>query len=193
MHSLTANHTTHKMRKIILDLAVTLDSLIEGPNGEYDWCIMDEEANFDKFLDDIDTILYGRVSYDLWGNYQPEEDAPPFMKDLFKAVHSKEKIVFSRTKSGDGKATFISADVEQHVNEIRNRPGKNIWLYGGAGLIKTFMELGLIDEYHLAVHPVVLGKGKPLFSNIGNRVHLKLKSATPAKSGVVLLVYEAAK
>ncbi|HEY0609507.1 MAG TPA: dihydrofolate reductase family protein [Chitinophaga sp.] len=183
------------MRKIILDLAVTLDSLIEGPNGEYDWCILDEEANssLDTFLDDIDTIFYGRISYDLWGNYQPEESAPPFMKDLFNAVHSKEKVVFSRTKSGDGKATFISGDVEQHVKEIKNRPGKNIWMYGGAGLIRTFMELNLIDEFRLSVHPIILGKGKPLFSDIGNRVHLKLKSATPSKSGVILLVYETAK
>lgn len=182
------------MRKIILDLAVTLDSLIEGPNGEYDWCILDEEANssLDAFLEDIDTIFYGRVSYDLWGNYQPEENAPAFIKDLFKATHSKEKVVFSRTKSEDGKATFISSDVEQQVKEIKNRPGKNIWLYGGAGLIKTFMELGLIDEFRLAVHPIILGKGKALFSNLDNRVQLKLKSATPSQSGVILLVYEKA-
>lgn len=183
------------MRKIILDLAVTLDALIEGPNGEYDWCILDEEANssLDTFLEDIDTIFYGRVSYDLWGNYQPEESAPSFMKDLFKAVHSKEKIVFSTTKSGDGKATFISADVEQQVKEIKNRSGKNIWLYGGAGLIRTFMELNLIDEFRLAVHPIILGKGKPLFSDIDHRVPLKLKSATPSRSGVILLVYETVK
>jgi dihydrofolate reductase len=181
------------MRKIILDLAVTLDSLIEGPNGEYDWCILDEEANLDAFLEDIDTIFYGRVSYDLWGNYQPEENAPSFMKDLFNAVHTKEKIVFSKTKNSDGKATFISTDIAEHVNEIRNRPGKNIWLYGGAGLIKTFMELELIDEFRLAVHPVILGKGKPLFADIDKRLNLKLKSATPSKSGVILLVYEAVK
>jgi dihydrofolate reductase len=180
------------MRKIILDLAVTLDALIEGPNGEYDWCILDDETNssLDTFLEDIDTIFYGRVSYDLWGNYQPEAGAPPFMKELFKAVHSKEKIVFSKTKSGDGKATFISADVEQQVKAIKNRPGKNIWLYGGAGLIKTFMELNLIDEFRLAVHPIILGKGKPLFADLDHRVPLKLKSATPSKSGVILLVYE---
>ncbi|WP_298739801.1 dihydrofolate reductase family protein [uncultured Chitinophaga sp.] len=183
------------MRKIILDLAVTLDSLIEGPNGEYDWCILDEEANssLDALLNDIDTIFYGSVSYDLWGNYQPEEDASPFMKDLFKAVHSKEKVVFSKTKSEDGKATFIRSDIEQQVKAIKNKPGKNIWLYGGAGLIRTFMELDLIDEFRLAVHPVILGQGKPLFSNISKRTNLKLKSATPSSSGVIILVYEAAR
>ena len=57
------------MRKVILDLAVTLDGFIEGPNGEIDWCIVDGEMNFDEFLSDIDTIFYGRISYDLWGKY----------------------------------------------------------------------------------------------------------------------------
>lgn len=59
------------MRKVILDLAVTLDGFIEGPNGEVDWCVMDEEMAFDQFLSKIDTILYGRKSYDLWGEYTP--------------------------------------------------------------------------------------------------------------------------
>lgn len=63
------------MRKVILDLAVTLDGYIEGPNGEIDWCILDDDMEFEKFIESVDTILYGRVSYDAWGNYQPENDA----------------------------------------------------------------------------------------------------------------------
>jgi dihydrofolate reductase len=63
------------MRKIILDLAVTLDGFIEGPNGEIDWCIMDEDMKFTDFLAGIDTIFYGRISYELWGNYQPDDNA----------------------------------------------------------------------------------------------------------------------
>ena len=66
------------MRNIILNLAVTLDGYIEGPNGEIDWCIMDEEINFDSFLESIDTIFYGRVSYDLWGNFEADINATVF-------------------------------------------------------------------------------------------------------------------
>ncbi|PEI94747.1 hypothetical protein CN679_05060, partial [Bacillus pseudomycoides] len=92
-------------RRIILDLAVTLDGFIEGRNGEVDWCIMDPEMGFINFLNQIDTILYGRKSYDLWGQFTPEiEDTE---KEIWELVHSKEKYVFSRTQKGtDNKAIF---------------------------------------------------------------------------------------
>jgi len=63
------------MRKVILDLAVSLDGYIEGPRGKTDWCIMDEDMNFDGFLATIDTLFYGRVSYDAWGNFHPDANA----------------------------------------------------------------------------------------------------------------------
>jgi dihydrofolate reductase len=180
------------MRKIILDLAVTVDSLIEGPNGEYDWCILDEESGLESFLESIDTIFYGRVSYELFGNYQPDEQAPPLFKSLFQAVHSKQKYVFSKSSKGDGKATFINdGDIVKAVEQIRQQPGKDIWLYGGASLLTTFMKLGLVDEYRLAVHPLILGGGKQLFADLKGRVELELKKTNVARSGVVQLIYAA--
>lgn len=176
-------------RRIILDLAVTLDGYIEGKNGEIDWCIMDPEMEFDKFLNEIDTIFYGRKSYDLWGQFRPEtaDEAEREMMDL---VHSKEKIVFSRTKKGtDTKATFINDNIPAEVAKLKNQPGKDIWLYGGASLITTFMQLGLIDEFRLSVHPVILGEGKPLFMDIKQRVNLKLVNTRTYSSGVVQLIY----
>ena len=187
------------MRKIILNLAVTLDGFIEGPNGEIDWCSMDlepedqpsAESHFDQFLARIDTIFYGRVSYEMWGEYQPAEKASLPEKNLWKGVHSKTKYVFS--KSGrpiSGTATRVSSGIAERVREIRHQPGKDIWLYGGAGLITSFMKLGLIDTFLLAVHPVILGAGKPLFSGIEKRANLTLKSTVQARSGVILLEYE---
>lgn len=187
------------MRKITLNLAVTLDGLIEGPNGEVDWCKMDDSSEmgeataFDKFLSTIDTIFYGRVSYDMWGQYQPGSNISPAEKKLWDNVHSKKKYVFSKNPKDDGKATFISSDITTKVMEIKNQPGKNIWLYGGAGLITSFINSGLVDSYLLAVHPVILGSGKPLFSNLMNRVQLKLNGITTSNSGVVLLDYDAEK
>jgi dihydrofolate reductase len=183
------------MRKIILNLAVTLDGFIEGPNGEIDWCISDENemgegSTFDKFLSSIDTIFYGRVSYDMWGQFQPDNNASPFEKKLWGTVHSKKKYVFSHNPTLDGKATFIQGDITKEVNEIKNQPGKNIWLYGGGGIITSFMNLGLIDAYLLAVHPIILGAGKPLFSGIKDRIGLKLKEVITSKSGVIVLDYE---
>jgi dihydrofolate reductase len=181
------------MRKIILNLAVTLDGFIEGPNGETDWCIMDEESNFGNFLAGIDTIFYGRISYDLWGNYQTEESEDPFMQNIYNAIHSKAKYVFSTTKKNDGKATFIHSDIKESVQEILKQPGKDIWLYGGGKLITTFINLGLVDVFQLAVHPVVLGSGKPLFQDIKTRMNLKLTETKPSASGVVFLSYSAEK
>lgn len=183
------------MRKIILDLAVTLDGFIEGPNGEIDWCIMEEDPGLDsafaEFLSGIDTIFYGRISYELWGNYKPNEDAGSGMKSIFDSIHSKKKYVFSTTRDDDdGKATFINADIKDRVQQIRQQPGKDIWLYGGAKLITTFINLALVDVYRLAVHPVILGSGKPLFKDIDKRINLKLIDARGSQSGVTLLSYE---
>ncbi len=177
------------MRKVILDLAVTLDGLIEGPNGETDWCIMDEEMGFDSFLSGIDTLFYGRKSYDLWGNFQPDDNATPVEKSLWKAVHSKQKFVFSHTPHPDHTATWISTDLATRVQQIKNQPGKDIWLYGGASLITTFIALDLIDSYRLSVHPVILGQGKPLFANLQDRVVLTLDEVKAFRSGVTLLSY----
>ena len=178
-----------KRRRIILDLAVTLDGFIEGENGEVDWCIMDPEMEFADFLNQIDTILYGRKSYDLWGQFTPET-ADDTEKEIWELVHSKEKYVFSRTqKATDYRAIFINENILEEVNQLKNKPGKDIWLYGGASLITTFVNLGLVDEFRLSVHPVILGGGRPLFIDLKQRVNLKLVYTTTFSSGVVQLIY----
>jgi dihydrofolate reductase len=184
------------MREIILNLAVTFDGFIEGPNGELDWLVRDEEIDFGDILTDIlsdkDVIFYGRVSYDKWGNTKADENASQKLKDAYKLMHSKSKYVFSRTKAADNtNAVFINSNIRDSVLEIKQQPGKNIWLYGGAKIIETFLNLDLIDEYRLAVHPVILGKGKPLFQNIEGRHKLELVEVKGYKSGVVLQKYRA--
>jgi dihydrofolate reductase len=178
------------MRKVILDLAVTLDGFIEGPNGEIDWCIMDDDMDFTGFLSSIDTILYGRVSYDSWGNYQPDANAAETDKAVWSAVHAKTKYVFSSQPREDSRATFITENIAEKVLAIKSQPGKDIWLYGGAKLIRTFIDYNLVDIYRLSIHPTVLGAGKPLFENLKNRLNLTLVQARTFKSGVVQLIYE---
>lgn len=183
--------TNSRPRKIILDLAVTLDGFIEGKNGEIDWCIMDAEMGFTEFLDQIDTILYGRKSYDLWGQFTPPiEETNDAEKELWESVHRKAKYVFSRAlQAADSKAIFINDHILEEMNKLKNMPGKDMWLYGGASLITTFIELGLVDEFRLSVHPVVLGEGKPLFTDVKQRLNLKLVHTKPFSSGVVQLIY----
>lgn len=179
------------MKKIILDLATTLDGFIEGPNGEIDWCIIDDDMDFDGFLSSIDTIFYGRVSYDQWGNYQPVAGAPAAEQALWQAVHSKKKVVFSTQPRQDDGAVFIKEDIVNRVTEMKKQEGGHIWLYGGAGLIKTFIRENLVDIYRISVHPIALGKGKPLFEDLEERLALRLMKTNTFRSGVVQLIYEA--
>lgn len=179
------------MRKIILDLAMTLDGFIEGPKGEIDWCIMDDDMDFDGFLSHIDSIFYGRVSYDAWGNFQPGSNASEAEVSLWKNVHAKKKYVFSHQARQDPHAIFIHDDIQQKVLAIKEQEGQDIWLYGGASLIKTFIQANLVDIYRISIHPIVLGKGKPLFEDLSERLQLKLVESRSFKSGVVQLIYNA--
>jgi len=184
------------MRKIVLNLAVTLDGFIEGPNGEIDWLDtgsyneMGDGSPFEKFMNSIDTIFYGRISYNKWGQYQPEGNASTEEKKIWESVHSKNKYVFSKNAVPDGRATYINSVSPNKIQEIKSLPGKDIWLYGGAGLITSFMNEGLVDAYSLAVYPVILGEGKPLFTGIQNKVGLQLRTVTASPSGVVLMEYD---
>jgi dihydrofolate reductase len=178
------------MRKVILDLAVTLDGFIEGPNGETDWCIMDDDMDFHDFLTTIDTIFYGRVSYDTWGTFWPDDRSTEAEQKFWQRIHSKKKYVFTRQNRTDDNVTFVHSNIFEKVEEIKRQPGKDIWMYGGAGLINTFIPLGLIDVYKISVHPVILGNGKPLFENLLKPISLKLINANRFRSGVVQLIYK---
>ncbi len=180
----------NQKRKILLDLAVTLDGFIEGKNGEIDWCIMEEEMNFKGFLDRIDTIFFGRRSYEAFIAYNPEESINEEDLMLLETTKNKEHYVFSRTlKEDPASYKIISDNIADEVNSIRERPGKDIWLYGGSDLITTFMNLHLVDELRLSVHPVLLGEGKPLFSDLKERAELKLVKTNTYPSGVIQLIY----
>lgn len=145
---------------------------------------------FTDFLNQIDTILYGRKSFDLWGQYIPKNEDPDTEKELWKLVHSKKKYVFSRTQNEiDNQAIFINDNILEEVNKLKKNPGKDIWLYGGASLITTFINLGLVDEFRLSIHPVVLGEGKPLFIDVKQRINLKMVNTRTFSSGVVQIVY----
>ena len=168
------------MRKVILGLAVSLDGLIEGPNGEYDWCFTDQDYGMQDFLQRIDTIFAGRKTYEMSFGKEDFDLGFPKMKEY----------IFSTTMTTvpEGK-TLIKSDIESEVLKIKNSPGKDIWLFGGAGLTTALLNLGLIDEVSLAVHPIILGAGKPLFSDIKNRVPLTLADTKTYSSGLVSLTY----
>jgi dihydrofolate reductase len=103
----------------------------------------------------------------------------------------KIRYVFSKTKKDLGSGIhIINQDVEKEVRSIKDQKGKDIWLFGGTGLITTLINHGLVDELQLAVHPIILGQGKPLFKDIKERLELKLIDTTTYSSGLVQLFFE---
>src|SRR6188768_1362305 len=107
------------MRKIMLNVATTLDGCIEGPNGELDWLVKDANVDFGDILSsilaEVDVIFYGRISYEKWGNYQPDENASSKLKEAYQQLHRKTKYVFSTTARDDDKATFIHSNIKEHI------------------------------------------------------------------------------
>lgn len=169
------------MKKIILNLAVSLDGFIEGTNGEYDWCFADQDYGMKDFLAGIDSIFYGRKSYETL--LQAGEN--PFA--------NKRQYVFSNTLPSADDAMVLNKDIFGAIDMIRKQPGKDIWLFGGAQLTHVFLEAGLIDEMLLSVHPILLGSGKPLFLEHAKRTQLELLSSTTYDTGLVQSRYRVVK
>jgi dihydrofolate reductase len=170
------------MRKVILNVAVSLDGFIEGPNGEYDWCFTDQDYGLSEFYDRIDAAFIGRKSYELL--LKMEEKGEYSLPKLKEYVFSN---TLEKVKEG---AVLISGDFENKVTKIKQEEGKDIWLFGGASLTTSMMNFGLVDELQLAVHPIVLGAGTPLFKDLPGRVPLRLEETKSYATGLVLLKYK---
>lgn len=169
------------MRKIILQLAVSLDGYIEGPNGEFDWCFTDQDYGMSAFFKRIDTTFMGRKTYEL--ALAMESEAPPGFPKF-------KEYVFSNTikKAKEG-VIVIKGNIKSKVEKIKKEKGKDIWLFGGAEIISLLINLQLVDELILAVHPVLLGAGKPLFKDISDITWLTLTDSKIYPNGLVFLTY----
>ncbi len=188
------------MRKIIAALQVSVDGFIEGPKGELDW-VQTWEDPFD-LLPQIDTCILGRGMYPGYEQYwrailaNPEGVLPFTGKVASKGeidyAHFADKtphIVLSKTLDEVAwKNTRIVRDVEE-IRKMKQQPGKDMHAVGGATLVSSLMNLGLIDELRLVVQPIVLGKGKALFKDVKERHALRLFGTKPLKSGMVCLTY----
>jgi dihydrofolate reductase len=190
------------MRKIVSFMHVSLDGFVAGPNGEMDWINVEDEL-FDFASDrtnSADTALYGRVTYDMMDSYWPTAAEQPGASkhDIEHGnwYNQVEKLVISKTLEGQkkDKTTVISHDIAKQVSELKNKPGKEIIMFGSPGATQTLMQDKLVDEFWLFVNPILLGEGIPLFKNIKDKVALKLLKSTGFKnSGVVCLHYETVK
>jgi len=181
------------MRKVIYAMSVSVDGFIETANGDLSWSFPDAELHrhFNERESTIDTYLYGRRLYENMVAYWPKADENPSAPELeieyARIWRGKKKIVFSRTLTQVGwNSQLFRGDIAEEINKLKAQPGKDMSV-GGANLASTFMQLGLIDEYCLYIHPIILGSGKPMFPQLRERINLKLVETRRFGSGVVLL------
>ena len=188
------------MRKLIASIFVSLDGFMVGPNEDMSWVLNNFNEEMGRYAsglqNSMDAILLGRVTYQIMANAWPgqtEATAPGADR-----MNSVPKIVFSKSLNRVewGKwnnASLVKDIVPEEIVKLKNQPGQSMVIYGSASLVQALTKLGLIDEYQLLVHPIVLADGKPLFKNIGKPVNLKLLRTENFKNGVVVLYYEPAK
>lgn len=188
------------MRKIIVSEFYSLDGLMSDPHDQMDWITGTFNEEMGKYESDLydsaDTLLLGRTTYKIFEGYWPNAASnpatPPGDIEMAHKINNITKIVFSHSMEGvEWKNSKLLKEINtEEIVKLKQKKGKNILVIGSASIVQQLTNLGLIDEYHLLVHPIVLGRGKPLFKNIKDRLNLKLVKTNTLKNGVVLLLYQ---
>ena len=183
--SVAAKHPFSKgdlLRKVLYGGAMSLDGFIAGPNGEYDWIVMDPDIDFAEMTGQFDTFLIGRKTFEAMRRMGSDVTSMP----------ATQNIVFSRTlKPSEYPHVTISADAERVVADLRTKPGKDIALFGGGELFRSLLAAGLVDGVGVSLIPVLLGGGIPLLPSPAGRATLKLrKHRIYEKTGTVGLWYD---
>ena len=176
-------------------MSVSVDGFFEGPNRELDWHLVDDELHdhFNQVAAAMSVFLNGRILYELMAVAWPTADQNPKnprpVREFARIWRDKPKLVFSKTLEQADWNTTIVRELDSHaVERLKREPGGDMSV-GGADLAAAFARYGLVDEYRLYVHPVVLGRGRPLFQPSDDRSGLSLKESKTFGNGVLLLRY----
>lgn len=179
---------------------VTLDGFLSGPDCELDW-------HFDRWTTDMaetlcghlqkaDALLFGRITYmamaKYWTSRAMDFSCPDEDRAFVHMMNSYKKYVFTTTLTASlwNNSVVVNLPLEKKVRSLKKQEGSNIMVYGSSKLVHSLMSLKLVDEFHLWLHPVTIGSGKPLFKNVEQ--HMQLVTVQTFRSGVVLLIYKTA-
>ncbi|RYZ53364.1 MAG: dihydrofolate reductase [Chitinophagaceae bacterium] len=166
------------MRKLVAGFAASVDGYIDGPDGGHDWIIVDEKIDFAAEMKRFDTFFFGRRSYEA-------------AKALFsEPVQGITNYVFSNTLgSADPNFVLVSGDIETKIKSLKAQTGKDIALYGGAGLLAFLLNRQLVDELSISFLPVLLGSGKPMVDLLQQKVWLRFNNSRRYENGTLVVNY----
>ena len=175
------------MRKVVYSLTNSLDNFIARTDGSADWILMGDEimSEFPKLFARFDTVLIGRKTYDFTLQHASE------VSQEMSGFMGMKTYVFSRTlkENSDAGVKIISDNAGEFVRSLKNESGKDIWLMGGGILAASLLKERLVDEIGVAIQPILLGSGIPLFPDIGMQVDLQMLECKTYKNGIVGLKY----
>ena len=191
------------MRKIKLQMQVSADGFVCGPNGEMDWTTWNWDEALKNYVKELmapaDSFIIGRILYEGMSMYWPAAETNPESSEddraAAKAFNSMPKHVFSKTlTTADWNNAIIeSGDLVETINTLKNQEGRDILLYGGVKMVSSFIQNNLIDEYHLFINPTAIGKGRSIFGDLTEKLGLQLVKSQAFSCGIVVLNYVPAK
>ena len=192
------NNNKTTLRKLKLQVQMSVDGYIAGPNGEMDWMVWNWDDKLKEYVNEltepVDSILLGRkmtegfISY--WSDVMTKPDNPDYA--FAKKMIEIPKVVFTKTlnKSDWVNTDIATGDLTDEVNKLKRREGKDIIVYGGASFDSSLIKAGLIDEFHLFVNPAAIGNGMTIFKDLNEMQKFTLVKSIAFDCGIVLLHYE---
>jgi len=192
------------MRKLIMKMSISLDGFVSGPNGEKDWVFRSSDEASRTWsvgqIQEAGLLIMGRKSFEEMSPYWPTATGPfaAPMNEIPKAVFTQKGFkVLPAASSSPAAASWaqtrvFDGDLAENIKQLKQEPGKPIVALGGAGFMRSLVKTGLIDEYRLAIHPVVLGAGLPIFSSLAQPFDLKLLAVKDFPGGIVVHTYQPA-
>ena len=192
------------MRKLMMKMSISIDGFVSGPNGKNDWIFRssDEESRawVLQSTREAGLLIMGRKSFEEMSPYWPTATGPlaAAMNEIPKAVFTQKGFKVSPGASSTPAAVswaetrVVDGDLAERIRQLKQEPGKPILAFGGAGFMRGLIGTGLIDEYHLVIHPVALGSGLPIFNDLAKPFDLKLVAAKAFPGGVVVHSYQPA-
>lgn len=186
------------MQKLIVFNHVSLDGYFVDAKGSMQWAKTHQDAEWNAFVAENakgnGALLFGRVTYDLMVSYWPTPMAAQHTPDVAQRMNALSKVVFSRTldKASWNNTRLVKGDLAEEVRKMKKEPGEGLTILGSGTIISQLAQAGLIDEFHVVVNPIVLGKGRTMFDGVTKTLNLKLAKSRAFGNGNVVLVYEPA-